>query len=118
MASMGGFIPALLSVAPESAGASVLIRKSTSSCLMQSDTGVTFPDGDGMHIYRSVQDLLGLPARAGGDPQPALDCGLGCFALSDRGIPVGSLVGRHGGGHAQVSDLRGGANRRSAAGPG
>jgi hypothetical protein len=34
-----------------------VIRKSTSSCLMRRDTGATFPDGDGLHLYIPVLDL-------------------------------------------------------------
>jgi hypothetical protein len=90
MASMGGFIPALLAVAPELAGVDVVVRKSTSSCLLRKDTGETFPDGDGLHLYIPVQDLSDFHRVLEVIHSRLWIAGLGCFALSK----AGSLLNR------------------------
>jgi hypothetical protein len=52
----GGFVGALQHVAPGMKGAGYLLRKSTSTGLRNTKTGVTLEGGEGLHLYVLVKD--------------------------------------------------------------
>lgn len=51
MDELGGAMKALATVLPALGGAAHVVRRSTSSGVYRLDTGVTFPDAGGLHIY-------------------------------------------------------------------
>jgi hypothetical protein len=52
----GGFWKAILAVVPGLAGVARVTRASTSSCIINTDTGAKMPGSDGIHVYVHVQD--------------------------------------------------------------
>jgi len=52
----GGFWPALVAVAPELAHAARVVRRSTSSGIVHSDTGEVMKGSDGQHVFLHVED--------------------------------------------------------------
>ena len=54
--ALGGFWPALLTVAPDLEFGARVIRRSTSSGIVRRDTGETVPGSDGVHIFVLIQD--------------------------------------------------------------
>lgn len=53
---LGGFWPALVTVAPDLADAARVVRSSTSSGIVRSDTGEALKGSDGLHVFVSVKD--------------------------------------------------------------
>jgi hypothetical protein len=56
LAHLGGFWPALLTVAPELERSSRVVRRSTSSGIARADTGELLPGSDGVHVFVLIQD--------------------------------------------------------------
>ena len=54
--ALGGFWPAVLSVAPELEHAGTVVRRSTSSGIVRTDTGQSVKGSDGLHVFVLVQD--------------------------------------------------------------
>jgi hypothetical protein len=54
--TLGGFWPALLSVAPDFASGARVVRRSTSSGIARSDTGEMLPGSDGVHVFILIKD--------------------------------------------------------------
>ena len=52
----GGFWSALVSVLPELASTGCVVRRSTSSGILRTDTGTTLPGSNGFHAFVLVQD--------------------------------------------------------------
>ena len=56
LTALGGFWSALVTVAPELAHAPRVVRRSTSSGILRSDTGAGVPGSDGQHVFVLVRD--------------------------------------------------------------
>ena len=52
----GGFWAALVSVLPEMETAGRIVRRSTSTGIIRTDTGEALPGSNGMHVYLHAQD--------------------------------------------------------------
>jgi hypothetical protein len=59
--ALGGFMSALTIVCPALAGIGHILRKSTSSCLSNSETGEQYPDSGGYHHYIPFEDGTDYP---------------------------------------------------------
>jgi hypothetical protein len=53
---VGGFWPALVSVLPEMETTGRIVRRSTSTGIIRTDTGEALPGSNGLHIYLHAQD--------------------------------------------------------------
>ena len=56
LAALGGFWPALLTVAPDLEQVARVTRRSTSSGIARSDTGEALPGSDGVHVFVLIRD--------------------------------------------------------------
>lgn len=88
VALLGGFWPALVSIAPAFATAGRLQRRSTSTGLFRSDTGALLPGSDGQHVYFIVQDAAAIEQALNILHDRAWGHGLAWFAVTTNGSLV------------------------------
>jgi hypothetical protein len=91
----GGYWNALVSILPGLAGAGHVVRRSTSSGLMNSDTGVTYPGSIGLHVYVEAEDGSDAVRYLQAAHDRAWLAGFGWYALGKDGkLLERSLVDR------------------------
>jgi hypothetical protein len=83
--AIGGFWPALVSVAPDMATAARVVRASTSAGLYDGKTGARFPSSGGSHTFLIVEDGRDIERFLKTLHQRAILAGLGWFMLGAAG---------------------------------